>query len=295
MMDIRNFFDEAVRVTDARLDGLVPSAAIEPVRLHEAIRWSLFGGAKRFRPALLLAAGKTFGAPVEKLVSTAAAIEMIHTYSLIHDDLPSMDDDDLRRGRATCHKKFDEATAILAGDSLQVFAFGAIADDETLTAEIKVKLISEIAKAAGTPDGMVAGQHQDLEAEGHETPIDMIEQIHRSKTGALIHVSAYSGALIADCGQEELDAVSEYASNLGLLFQITDDLLDVTQSTETLGKTAGKDLSAEKATYPGFYGIDGAQELAVKVHEQTIAPLKKLDRDTSLLRKLSSFILERKS
>lgn len=295
MDDVGKFFDDCRQIVDEQLDRLVPAAGTEPTRLHEAIRWSLFGGAKRFRPALLIAAGRTFGAPDADLLRTASAIEMIHTYSLIHDDLPSMDDDDLRRGRETCHKKFDEATAILAGDALQVFAFGAISDDENLTAETRIRLISEIARAAGTPDGMVAGQLLDLEAEGREIPIEMIERIHRSKTGALIHVSARAGAIIAGAGEDELGAVSNYASNLGLLFQITDDLLDITQTTDVLGKTAGKDLSAAKATYPGFYGIEGARDLAEKVYAETAGALKNLDRDTSLLRKLSEFILKRKS
>ena len=293
MIEVGKFFEECRQIVDEQLDKLVPEAGMGPTRLHEAIRWSLFGGAKRFRPALLIAVGRTLGAPAENLLRTASAIEMIHTYSLIHDDLPSMDNDDLRRGRATCHKKFDEATAILAGDALQVFAFGAISDDKNLTADTRIRLISEIARAAGTPDGMVAGQHLDLEAEGKEIPIELIEQIHRSKTGALIYVSARAGVIIAGASETELDAVSDYASNLGLLFQITDDLLDITQTSDVLGKTAGKDLSAAKATYPGFYGVDGARDLAEKVHLDTVGALKNLDRDTSLLRKLSEFILKR--
>lgn len=295
MTDVGKFFDECRQIVDEQLERQVPESGAEPKRLHEAIRWSLFGGAKRFRPALLIAVGRTFSAPDDDLLRTASAVEMIHTYSLIHDDLPSMDDDDLRRGRETCHKKFDEATAILAGDALQVFAFGAIADDERLTAETRIRLISEIARAAGTPDGMVAGQHLDLEAEGREIPVELIEQIHRSKTGALIHVSARAGAIIAGASEAELEIVSDYASNLGLLFQITDDLLDITQTTDVLGKTAGKDLSAAKATYPGFYGVDAARELAVGVHAETVEALKNLDRDASLLRKLSEFILKRNS
>lgn len=295
MTDVGKFFDECRQIVDEQLDKLVPEAGAGPERLHAAIRWSLFGGAKRFRPALLIAAGRTFSAPDEDLLRTASAIEMIHTYSLIHDDLPSMDDDDLRRGRETCHKKFDEATAILAGDALQVFAFGAIADDGRLAADTRIRLISEIARAAGTPDGMVAGQHLDLEAEGREIPIELIEQIHRSKTGALIYISARAGAIIAGASEAELEIVSDYASNLGLLFQITDDLLDITQTTDVLGKTAGKDLSAAKATYPGFYGADGARELAEKVQTHAAGALKNLDRDASLLRKLSEFILKRKS
>jgi geranylgeranyl pyrophosphate synthase len=295
MEKTREFFDECRQIIEQQLDKLVPAAGLEPKRLHEAIRWSLFAGGKRFRPALLMAVGNTLGAPPENLLRTAAAVEMIHTYSLIHDDLPSMDNDDMRRGRETCHKKFDEATAILAGDALQVFAFKAISDDENLSAEVRINLISEIARAAGTPDGMVAGQQLDLEAEGREVSIEMIEHIHRSKTGALIYASARAGAIIAGGNEDELDAISGYASNLGLLFQITDDLLDVTQTSDMLGKTAGKDASAEKATYPAFYGLEESRKLAGRVHGEILGSLENLDRDTKILKKLADFILLRES
>jgi len=292
---MKEFFEECRQIIDRQLDKLVPAADVEPTRLHEAIRWSLFAGGKRFRPALVLAAGRTFGAPDTKLLCTAAAIEMIHTYSLIHDDLPSMDDDDMRRGRLTCHKKFNEATAILAGDALQVFAFKAISDDISLTAETRLRIISELAAAAGTPEGMVAGQQLDLEAEGKNVSIETIERIHRSKTGALILASARAGAIIAEAEEAELRAVSAYAANLGLLFQITDDLLDITQTTDVLGKTAGKDATAEKATYPGFYGVEGAKDLAGKVHAEIVGSLENLDRDLEILRQLADFILLRES
>ena len=164
MNDLQLSIAESIRIVDESLDKLIPSVETEPRRLHEAIRWSLFAGGKRFRPALVFAVGRTFGATTEKLLRTAAAIEMIHTYSLIHDDLPSMDNDDLRRGRETCHKKFGEATAILAGDVLETLAFAAIADDNSLSADMRIRLVTELARAAGTPFGMVAGQHLDLEA-----------------------------------------------------------------------------------------------------------------------------------
>jgi geranylgeranyl pyrophosphate synthase len=221
---------------------------------------------------------------------TAAAIEMIHTYSLIHDDLPAMDDDDLRRGRATCHKKFDEATAILAGDRLQALAFQIIAEDEGLSDKIKVRLVSELSLAAAK---MVDGQHLDLESEGKAVSIDELERIHQNKTGALICVSARAGAIIAEAGEKELNAISKYASALGLLFQITDDLLDVTQTTEILGKTAGKDLSAEKATYPAFYGIEETRKLAEKVHAEAVESLDETGKDVGLLKDLADFILNR--
>ncbi len=295
MRKLKIFFDECCRIIDERLDKLIPPAEAEPQKLHEAIRWSIFAGGKRFRPALVLAVGKTFGAAEEKLSNTAAAAEMIHTYSLIHDDLPAMDDDDLRRGRETCHKKFGEATAILAGDVLQTLAFQTIGEDENLPDKIKVKLISELAKAAGTPAGMVAGQQFDLEAEGNGFSIEKLEKIHQSKTGAMICFSARAGAIIAEVGEKELEAVSNYASRLGLLFQITDDLLDITQPTEVLGKTAGKDLAAEKATYPALYGIDETRNLAKTVHAESLRELKKINKNIEILHALVDFILERKA
>ncbi len=293
MNDLKSFFAEATRAVDERLNQLVPTTEVEPKNLHEAARWSLFAGGKRFRPSLLLAVGETFGAPRELLLKTAAAIEMIHTYSLIHDDLPAMDDDDLRRGRATAHKKFDEATAILAGDVLQTLAFQAISDDENLTAEIRVRLISELARAAGTPLGMVAGQQLDLEGEGALVSIADLEKIHRRKTGAMISFAARAGAIIAGARRTELEAISNYAENLGLLFQITDDLLDVTQTTEILGKTAGKDSAAAKATYPAFYGLDETANLAEKIHAEARRELQSIQRETSLLGEIADFILKR--
>jgi geranylgeranyl pyrophosphate synthase len=292
MSDLENFFRVCTRAVDARLDRLIAPAGTAPQRLYEAVRWSVFAGGKRFRPALLLAVGKAFGAGEEELLNTASAVEMIHTYSLIHDDLPAMDDDDLRRGRATCHVKFDEATAILAGDVLQSLAFRSIADDRNLLDKTKVELISELAVAAAR---MVDGQQLDLDGEGSEITIEELEKIHQNKTGAMIGVSARAGAIIAGTSEAELNAVSNYASKLGLLFQITDDLLDVTQTTEVLGKTAGKDERAAKATYPAFYGIAETRNLAAKVYAESISELDKLSRTTDLLREIAGFILHRKS
>ncbi len=293
--NLSEFFSDCTKTVDKKLGELVPSDQKDPRKLHAAMRWSLFAGGKRFRPALLIAVGKVFNAETERLLRTAAAIEMIHTYSLIHDDLPAMDDDDLRRGRETCHVKFDEATAILAGDALQNLAFLTIAEDENLTPEIRVRLITEIANSSGTPGGMVAGQQLDLEAEGNgkDISIDDLENIHRSKTGAMISVSAKAGAIIAEANEAEIDAVTNYAAQLGLLFQITDDLLDVTQTTEILGKTAGKDVSAEKATYPAFYGLRQTQILAENVYQNACAELEKIEREKSLLIELAKFILHR--
>ena len=292
---LERFFADARARIETALDALVPEAETKPERLHQAIRWSLFAGGKRFRPVLVFAVGRTFGADETKLLRYGAAIEMVHTYSLVHDDLPAMDDDDLRRGRETCHKKFDEATAILAGDVLQTLAFQTIAEDENLPAEVRTRLIAELARAAGTPAGMVAGQQMDLEAEGKAISILDLETIHRRKTGALICAAARAGAIIGEAGEKELEAVSRYAEHLGLLFQITDDLLDVTQTTEVLGKTAGKDVSAEKATYPAIYGLKSAQSLAAEVYEKALESLKEIDKDTRLLEELAAFILNRRA
>ena len=290
MNDLEKFFAESSVIVDGQLNRLVPAAETEPKRLHEAIRWSLFAGGKRFRPALVLAVGTTFGADEHKLLRTASAIEMIHAYSLIHDDLPAMDDDDLRRGRATCHVKFDEATAILAGDMLHALAFSAVTEDEDLTNRVKVRLIKELARSAAK---MVGGQHLDLEAEGKSISVAELETIHQNKTGALIRASVRAGAIIAGASESEVEIVSGYAAALGLLFQITDDLLDVTQTTEVLGKTAGKDVTAAKATYPALYGLENARRLAEKVRAEAINELDKIEKDTDLLRKLVDFILKR--
>src|SRR5918912_654230 len=196
--EVRAYLERVRSLVESKLDELVPSEAVEPVSVHAAIRWSLFAPAKRLRPALVFAAGEAFGARAESLTRTACACEMMHTYSLVHDDLPAMDDDELRRGRPTCHVKFGEATAILAGDALQALAFQTVAEDETLDARLRVRLISELARAAGTPEGMVAGQASDLEAEAREgVGGGELELIHRRKTGALIAAAARAGALLA--------------------------------------------------------------------------------------------------
>jgi len=280
---------------DAELDRLIPRESESPQRVHSAIRWSVFAGGKRFRPALMLAAGQTFGASEGQLLRTACALEMIHTYSLIHDDLPSMDDDLLRRGRATCHIQFDEATAILAGDGLQTLAFQTVAEDEQLAPDLRVRLIAEIARASGVPSGMVAGQALDLEAETRSVKGGDLERIHRTKTGALIRVSARSGALIAGATDNELSAITDYATNLGMLFQITDDLLDVTATAKDLGKTPGKDARSRKATFPSVHGIEVTRQQISAVHQISCDALDTIDRSTHLLRAIADFILNREA
>jgi len=290
MNELKDFFTDASARVNAELEWLISSDGPGPPRLRDAIRWSLFGGGKRFRPALLFAVGRTLGVPDEKLLRTAAAIEMIHTYSLIHDDLPSMDDDDLRRGRETCHKKYGEATAILAGDALQVLAFQAIAEDETIPPATRTTLIRDLSRAAVR---MVVGQQLDLESEGRALGLSEIEHIHVNKTGALIAFSAVAGGIIADASDDTVKAVSDYAEGLGLLFQITDDLLDVTASTEDLGKTAGKDQAAGKATYPSVLGVEATRMKIDEVRGRTVEVLGKLPADTSLLRSIADFLVYR--
>ena len=290
---LNDFLAEVRCDVDETLNDLIPPATATPVRLHEAIRWSVFAGGKRIRPAVLVAVGRTFGAATSLLLRAAAAVEMIHTYSLIHDDLPAMDDDDLRRGRATCHRQFGDATAILAGDVLQTLAFKAIADEDALDAKIRIKLISMLADASGTPNGMVSGQQLDLDGEGKELSIIDLEQIHRQKTGALIRFAAAAGAAIGEVTPDEMAAIENYAANLGLLFQITDDLLDVTQATEMLGKTAGKDASASKATYPGHYGVEATRAMADEIFRKALGDLSSIQRDTTLLSDLAAFVFGR--
>jgi geranylgeranyl pyrophosphate synthase len=259
------------------------------------MRWSRFAGGKRLRPALLLAAGRALGARDAQLLNVACALEMIHTYSLIHDDLPCMDDDELRRGRPTCHIRFDEPTAILAGDAFQTLAFQTIAEEESLSAEVRVRIISEVGRAAGTPYGMIAGQAYDLAAESRAVTGDELERIHHHKTGALIRAALRSGALIAGARTDEMQAITVYGAQLGLLFQITDDLLDVTATAEDLGKTPGKDERARKATYPSLYGLEASRARALAVHTAACAALEQLERPTRTLRAIADFILERRA
>ena len=280
-------------LVEVELNGLLPSSATAPEKIHQAIRWSVFAGGKRFRPGLLLAVGEAFEAPFEALIKTACAFEMVHTYSLIHDDLPAMDDDDLRRGRPTCHVRFDEATAILAGDALQTLAFQTIAEDDCINAETRISVISELARAAATPEGMVAGQALDMEGETRQVNGAQLEEIHRLKTGALIVAAARCGAIIGKASDDELNAVTRYGAYLGLLFQITDDFLDVTATAEDLGKTPGKDARSNKATYPALHGLEETRAAAEQAHANAIASLDRIKRPTDVLRRIADFILHR--
>ena len=294
-VDVGAFLARVRELVDEQLDLLVPAESAAPEEVHAAMRWSLFAGGKRLRPALVVAAGETCGADVEHLLTTACAYELIHTYSLIHDDLPAMDDDDLRRGRPTCHVEFGEATAILAGDALQALAFQIIAEDEALRNAVRTRLIAELARAAGTPVGMVAGQAFDLAAEEREVDDAELEAIHQHKTGALITAAARAGAHIAEANKIKLAVITAYAEHLGLLFQITDDLLDVTSTAADLGKTPGKDARARKATYPALYGLEAARARARLVYMRALGALDQTAHPTVMLRALARFILERQA
>ena len=278
------------------LDRLVPSESTPPEKIHRAMRYSLLAGGKRLRPALVLASGEALGADTDDLMPAACAIEMIHTYSLIHDDLPAMDDDDLRRGRPTCHKAFGEAVAILAGDALLTQAFRVLAADAPLRdAERQVRVIREIATAAGTVDALIGGQVADIEGEGKAVDASMLEYIHRSKTGAMITASVVVGGIIAGGTEDQIDKLRAYGERIGLAFQIADDILDVTSTSEQLGKTPGKDLAASKATYPAVHGIAASEARARELVGEAVEIVSSLNADTQILQEIARFIIARSS
>ena len=280
---------------EAALDRWIPAATEKPESLNEAVRYSVFGGGKRVRPVLVYAGGEAFGAEPAALDGCACAVEMIHTYSLIHDDLPAMDDDDLRRGRMTCHKAYNEATAILAGDALQALAFQVLAQDPAITAgaEQRLRMIDTLALAAG-PGGMTGGQAIDLEAENRMLNLEELRGMHARKTGALIRASVELGALCSDRLDEvRFDKVSRYADCIGLAFQIHDDVLDIEGDTETLGKPQGSDLERNKATYPNLLGLDGAKQAARQALDEALGHLEDFGEEAGMLRQIAIYIVER--
>jgi geranylgeranyl diphosphate synthase type II len=278
------------------LDALVPSETARPQELHRAMRYSLMAGGKRLRPTLVLAAGEAFGADTDELMPAACAFEMIHTYSLIHDDLPAMDNDDLRRGRPTCHKAFGEAVAILAGDALLTQAFRVLASDSpTKNPERQIRVIREIATASGTIDGMIGGQMADIESEGMQVDALTLEYIHRSKTGALITAPVVVGGILAGASEPQLDQLRAYGERIGLAFQIADDMLDVTSTSEQLGKTPGKDQAANKATYPAIHGMAASEARARQLVDEAVEIASGLGVDSTILEELARFIVARKS
>ncbi len=279
-------------VVDAALEIFLPPAGTGRMVAHEAMRWSIFAGGKRFRPALVLAAADLFDAPREDSVPAAAAVEMIHTYSLIHDDLPAMDDDDWRRGRPSCHRKFDEAIAILAGDALSNLAFLTLAErvaDPTLGRA----MIRELAGASGT-DGMIGGQVLDIQAENLAPDRALVEDIHRRKTAALIRASVVMGGIAARAGADTLAALARYGEALGLAFQIVDDVIDVVGDPKDTGKSRGKDAAQNKMTYPACYGVTESLRMAEDFAERAVATVRPFDGD-GLLQAYASFVVTRRS
>jgi geranylgeranyl diphosphate synthase type II len=295
MASFEEYFQSRRQWVDEWLERLLPAQSTPPSEIHRAMRYSVFAGGKRLRPILVVAAGEAFDAPDEWLLPVAGAFEMIHTYSLIHDDLPAMDNDDFRRGRPTCHKVFGEAMAILAGDGLLTLAFYTLASVplEPEAVERKVQLISEIAAAAGTVDGMVGGQVMDIQAEGKPIDAPTLAVLHRAKTGALIRASVRAGGILGGAAEHELQLLTSYGESIGLAFQIVDDLLDLTATSDQLGKTAGKDLKVGKATYPGLYGLDESRKKAEQLVQEAIGNISQLDRNTKTLQEIARFIIER--
>ena len=293
--DATALLTEAVRLADVALERWLPPADEAPTRLHQAMRYSVFAGGKRLRPALVLASARAVGGATNEQMSTnigaaMAAVEVLHTYTLIHDDLPAMDDDDLRRGRPTCHKAFDEATAILAGDALQTLAFEA-------SAAINAEAVTILARASGSR-GVVGGQQDDLDAEGQ--PIDQspatrarLERIHRGKTAALIRASCELGAIAAGANASMRTALRTYGEAIGLAFQVADDVLDATASSSALGKTAGKDAAQGKLTYVAVHGLDAARQEAERLEQEALNALAPLGPPANSLRALGRFVVRR--
>ena len=280
---------------NAALDKYLPSEDPPEHNLAEAIRYSVIGGGKRIRPAMVYAAGEAMGVSTDLLDIPACAVEMIHAYSLIHDDLPAMDDDDLRRGRPTCHKAFDEATAMLAGDALQALAYEILAKDdhEELTPEHRIAMLSLLTEASGA-HGMAGGQAVDLASVGKQLTLEQLEHMHQLKTGALIRASILLGGMCKqDISEDELEMLSDYAHCIGLSFQIQDDILDVIGDTETLGKPQGSDQEQEKPTFPAILGLEESRQRAIQQHELALKILEPLDEKADSLRQLSAYIVER--
>lgn len=277
----------------AKLDSALPPADLQPRRLHEAMRYAVFNGGKRVRPLLVYASGECLGVADRLLDSPAAAIEFIHAFSLVHDDLPAMDDDDLRRGKPTLHRQFDEATAILAADALQPLAFSVLASLEEVPAEIRAKLVALVANACGSI-GMTGGQSIDLASEGASLSADEIEHMYSLKTGALIHASVMSACLLAGgVAKDQYSALDSFGRDIGVAFQIKDDILDIEGETDVIGKPAGSDAGLDKATYPSLFGIDASRRRCDELLQSGVAHLSILGDDAEPLRWLAAYIVDR--
>jgi len=293
-MKLPDFFEEDRIAVDTSLERFMPSENVPPASIHSAMRYSVFAGGKRIRPILCLKAARIFTDDVAHAHFPACAIEFIHTYSLIHDDLPALDNDDLRRGKPTCHKKFGEAIAILAGDALLTLAFETISKS-SVPADRRVAMLAEISTAAGTVNGMVGGQVADIEAEGNRVGPEMLEYIHRSKTAALIRASITAGAISAAAPAEDIARLRGFGETIGWAFQVTDDILDVTESSTALGKTAGKDIAQQKATYPSVFGLARSQQIANDLATKAIAELATYGEKAKRLRAIAEFLVHRRA
>ena len=295
-MDIKKYLQEKGDIVNNALDRLLPGENEFPQKLHKAMRYSVFAGGKRIRPVLAIASAETFGGLTDSIIDIACAVELIHTYSLIHDDLPAIDNDDMRRGMPTCHKVFGEAMAILAGDALLTSAFDVMADTHTSTDEerlLLLKTIQEIARAAGST-GMVGGQVLDIESEGKDVAFPVLEYIHIHKTGELILASIRAGAIMKNAGDKELEAMTRYGEAIGLAFQIADDILDVEGNKEDTGKNVGGDAKKEKVTYPSILGIEESKKRARELTDIALASVEGFGKKAEPLREIAKYIVARR-
>ena len=293
-MKLPEFYDADHAAIEAALERFLPPEAAQPSSIHRAMRYSVFAGGKRIRPVLCLETARMFTSDIDAATCTGCAVEFIHTYSLIHDDLPALDNDDLRRGKPTSHKVFGEATAILAGDALLTLAFQTLAA-APLEPTRRVRLIAEIGAAAGTVNGMVGGQVADLEAEGKPLDATTLEYIHRSKTAALIRGAIVGGAIAGGACDEDVEGLRRFGDALGWAFQVVDDILDVEESSAALGKTAGKDQAQKKATYPALYGLDKSRAIADELKAKALSELTPFGERAARLRRLAEFLAARRA
>ena len=291
-MNLKSYLASRQKLIDRALDRYLPNEATPPTTIHKAMRYSLFAGGKRLRPILCLAAAETCAGKIDSALPVACALECIHTYSLVHDDLPSMDNDDFRRGRPTCHKVFGDGIAVLAGDALLTIAFEIVSHAKPAPRYDTSMLLREIATAAGS-ERLIAGQVADLEAEGKNTNRSQLRYIHENKTAAILTTSVRLGAMSANAKPKQLNAITRFGRALGLAFQIIDDILDVTQTSEKLGKSAGKDIAAKKATYPAVVGLDASRLEAGRLTRQARAALSIFGDKAEALHALANFLLER--
>lgn len=292
MFNLREYLESGRQTVEQALDMHLPQESERPAVLHKAMRYSIFAGGKRIRPILCMAAAQAIGAPAESVMLPAIALEALHTYTLIHDDLPAMDDDDLRRGKPTCHIAFGEANAILAGDALLTLAFEWLAEVQAPKPYVPNQLALELAEAAGSR-GVIAGQVEDLANEGSEPTRELVDFIHLHKTAALIRAAVRMGAIAAGARSEELNALTIYACNVGLAFQIADDILNVTSTAEKLGKPTGSDQTRKKITYPAVHGLDAARARADQLVEGAVAELAKVRGDKRPLEEIARYIVQR--